>query len=245
MRSAERIPTPNPFVRKLEAYAPLKTESRHEIEALTSHADHLGAHVRVSHEDDKDRVVTVLLSGWASLQRILPDGRRQIIALLLPGDLCDPDVLLPGSKNSHVNTLTRVTLAKVPVATLRALATGSADLAEALRWQAMVALITQREWTVSLGRRSAIERVAHLLCEVWTRLDTIGLANGSDCDLLLTQGDLADAMGLSAVHANRVLRELRVAGLAEVQRRRLVILDRQRLANLAMFDPAYLHRRPA
>lgn len=233
---------PDPFLRKLEAYAPLRIESRREIEKLTSRIEHLGTHADISYEDEEFRTVAVLLSGWASLYKLLPDGRRQITALLLPGDLCDPNVLLPAATNPCVSALTPVTLAKLSVAAIRAMAASSPDLAEALHWQAMVALNIQREWTVSLGRRSAAERIAHLLCEVWTRLDMVGLANVSDCGLPLTQGDLADAMGSSTVHVNRVLRDLRVDGLAEVHGRRLVILDRQRLANLAMFDPAYLHR---
>ena len=118
-------------------------------------------------------------------------------------------------------------------------------LAEALWAQTMIAVEIQREWTVNLGRRTAQERLAHLFCEVSSRLVAVGLSNGSECDMPLTQGDLADVTGLSTVHVNRSMQFLRTSGFIELRSKRLTIHDHQGLIDFAMFDPAYLHHGKA
>lgn len=99
----------------------------------------------------------------------------------------------------------------------------------------------QREWTLNLGQRTAYERLSHLMVEMFLRLQTVGLTNGNACDFPLTQVDLADATGLTAVHVNRTLQELRKDGLIELQSRRLVIPDMRALKGVAMFNDNYLH----
>ena len=184
-----------------------------------------------------------VLSGWACRYKALLNGQRQITALLLPGDICDPYVFLLQSMGHSLGTLTPVTLARVPAQAIRDLSAGGADLGDALWWQMLQVVEIQREWTVSLGRRTALQRLAHLFCEVTTRLNAVGLSDGSECELPLTQADLADALGLSAVHINRSLQELRASRLIELRNKRLTIHDRQGLMDLAMFDPSYLHGR--
>ena len=99
----------------------------------------------------------------------------------------------------------------------------------------------QREWTLNLGQRSAYERLAHLLVEIYLRLQTIGRTQDGRCDFPLTQNDLADATGLTSVHVNRTLQELRKDGLIELERKQLQILDLERLMDVSMFNPNYLH----
>ena len=99
----------------------------------------------------------------------------------------------------------------------------------------------QHERVVSLGRRAAIERMAHLLCELHARLRMVGLADEKSFPLPLTQADLGEALGLSSVHVNRTLQELRGAGLIALRDRRLTILDDRGLRAVALFDPTYLH----
>ena len=235
----------NPFVRKLESLVALSDEHRRMLETLTDRVQHVRARERIIDEGDEPHLVNIVLSGWACRYKVLPDGRRQIIALLLPGDMCDPYVFLLRTMDHALGTLTPVTLAKVPAQAIRAVTASGPELAEALWLQVLEAIEIQREWTISLGRRTAVERLAHLFCEVSVRLGALGLTNEADFDMPITQSDLADAMGLSTVHVNRSLQELRASGLIELRSRRLTILNRPALMELGMFDPAYLQRRLA
>lgn len=186
----------------------------------------------------KPNVAHLLLAGHACRSRMLRDGRRQITAILIPGDICDPAVILGQRSDYAVNTLTRCTVGEIPLARIatldrRALA---AALNQCLRREEAIA----REWIVSLGRRVGIERMAHLLCELHARLAMVGLVTSDSFELRITQGDFADALGLTSVHVNRVLRSLRDAQLIQLHGGRLTLLDRPRLERLAQFDPAYL-----
>ena len=112
---------------------------------------------------------------------------------------------------------------------------------QALWWHELVTTAIQREWTLNLGQRTAYERLGHLLVELYLRLRTVGLASNGRCDFPLTQNDLGDATGLTPVHVNRTLQELRRDGLIELERRHLHILDIERLKSVSMFNPNYLH----
>ena len=233
----------NPFVRKMESFVRLSPDDRRMLESAVERTHRLGSRENIIHEGVEPNVVNVVLDGWACRYKVLLDGRRQIVSLLLPGDMCDPHVFLLPTMDQSLGTITSVTLAKVPGPTIRAMAARSFALAEAMNWEMLVSAEIQREWTVSLGRRTAAERLAHLFCEVATRLQTIGRQNGTDYELPLTQSDLADAMGLSTVHVNRTLQELKARGFVEMRSKRLIIHDRDGLQGLALFDPGYLHRR--
>ena len=187
-------------------------------------------------------VVHLLLAGHACRYRMLRDGRRQITAILVPGDLCDLGAILAVRAGYAVGTLTRCVVGEISLArsSVRDNPDVAADLNQRLRRDEAIA----REWIVSLGRRSAVERLAHLFCEITARLRAVGRLNGADCELPLTQTDLADAMGLSTVHVNRTLQELKARRVVEMRNRRLVIHDRDTLENLAMFDAGYLQQRP-
>jgi CRP-like cAMP-binding protein len=117
----------------------------------------------------------------------------------------------------------------------------SARLTRALWWNSLVDEAIAREWTVNVGRRDANERMAHLLCEVFLRLRAIGLTDGNSCDLPITQSELGDALGLSHVHTNRTVQELRGQGLITLTGKILVIHDLPALQDLALFNPNYLH----
>ena len=233
----------NPFIRKLEGFAPLSADHRREINALTKRVVRFGIREDIVHEGEVSQSVNVVMSGWACRYKVLPDGRRQIIALFLPGDMCDPYVFLLGAMDHGIGTLGPCDVAKVPAQGIHALSANNPPLLEALWWQTLVAFEAQREWTISIGRRTALERIAHLFCEVLARLAAVGLSNGSSCEWPLRQSDLADATGLSTVHVNRILQELRTLGFIDLHGQRLTVHNHDGLAKLAMFDPAYLHRR--
>lgn len=183
-------------------------------------------------------VAHLLLAGHTCRYRMLQDGRRQITAILVPGDTCDLEALLAGRSSYAVSTLTRCTLGEIPLS--RFASTHDPVLAAALQRRLRRDEAIAREWIVSLGRRDGIERTAHLLCELRWRLAEVGQATDDSYELRITQHDLADALGLTSVHVNRVLMNLRAERLIHLKGGRLTIIDRTRLKHLAQFDPAYL-----
>ncbi|MGH1570373.1 Crp/Fnr family transcriptional regulator [Methylobacterium sp. P31] len=141
--------------------------------------------------------------------------------------------------------LTPVTVTQIPACSFRDLMASSPALEEAFHREALATAAIQWEWAVSLGCRTGIERLAHLFCELHARLAAIGLADGDSCPMPITQSDLGDAMGQTSVHINRTLQELRRNRLIALKSRRLTILNRRQLEELAQFRPAYLsHAEP-
>lgn len=201
----------------------------------------VAARTDIIHEGDDPRAVNVILDGWACRYRQFANGRRQIVALLLPGDLCDPHVFLLDAMDHTIGAITPVLLGQITGARMQAMTARSPDLDLALHREALATAAMQREWTVSLGSRTGIERLAHLFCELHARLAAIGLTDGNTCPMPITQNDLGDAMGQTSVHINRTLQELRGLGLITLRSRRLTIHDPVALARLAHFDAAYLH----
>lgn len=231
---------PHHLIRKLERFVPLATEDKEVLLGLEQKTRQIERDADILPESSSAKHINLILSGWACRYKHLNDGGRQITSLLLPGDLYDPHTFL--DQMAHpVAALTPVTLAKIPDRAVQELAARSPALAEAFRCEALATAAIQREWTVSLGRRSGMERLAHLFCEMHARLTAVGLADGPSCPMPLTQSDLADALGQTAVHINRTLKELRGMGLITLCKRRLTIHDPDVLADLAHFDPVYLH----
>ena len=182
----------------------------------------------------------LVISGLAARYRMLSNGRRQITALILPGELCDLGHPVPRQGTGNVGAITACTVGEIPRSALFD--------AGALRpeWNAYAFQTLAREmdiaseWIVSLGQRSAYEATAHLFCELWERLSAIGLTDAMEFPFGLTQVDLADTLGLTPVHVNRTLRNLRQKGLLTIRGRRATILDHAALAQAADFDPSYL-----
>lgn len=231
----------NPFIRKLERYSPLAPEQRTALEDVARRQVRtIPAREDVIQEGDDPRHVHIILEGWACRYKQLADGRRGIVSLFLPGDLCDPDIVLLTRMDHGIGTLTPATVARVSPdmfddAVIRPI------LTRCFRREMLVSLAIQREWCFGLGQRSALERLAHLLCEVHSRLHFVGRVEGMTCDWPVTQIDLADALGLTSVHVNRTLQDLRSAGLITLRGRQLTILDHARLMQTAVFDATYLH----
>ncbi|MDP4026857.1 Crp/Fnr family transcriptional regulator [Methylobacterium sp. NEAU 140] len=239
-RSDGPIGLDSPLARKLHRMAALSDDDRQRLAVALSRARLVEAHADILAEGDDPRAVNVVLDGWACRYRQLADGRRQIVTLLLPGDVCDPQVFRKRHVHHALCALTPITLAQIPGGAFQELTARSATLEAAFLHERLTTTAIQHEWTVSLGRRSAIERTAHLLCELHARLEAVGLADAVSCPMPLTQIDLADALGQTPVHINRVLRDLRSQALLILRHRRLTLVDGARLRALALFDPAYL-----
>ncbi|ORE91387.1 Crp/FNR family transcriptional regulator [Stappia sp. 22II-S9-Z10] len=185
--------------------------------------------------------VYVLIDGWAYRYKILPDGRRQITSFLLPGDLCDSHMFVLAAMDHSIAALSSVTVSEVGRESFVDLTARSSKLARALWWDTLVSTSIQREWTVNIGRRDATERMAHLIVEIMLRLQSVGRAGNGAFSFPVTQGELADALGITTVHANRTLQSLRAAGLILLEKRHLTVLDLSRLKQIAMFNQRYLH----
>jgi CRP-like cAMP-binding protein len=229
-------------VRRLSALARLHEEDRRALEGvLADNIRRAGPHTDLACEGDAPVATQAILSGWALRYKTLEDGRRQIINLLLPGDTCDYNAFLLRELDHSVGALTPVIYAEIPSDRMEAVLANCPTVARALARESLVMAAIQREWTVNLGQRRAFERVAHLLCEVYLRLQTVGLAEGLSCTFPLTQTDLAEATGLSTVHVNRTLQELRRERLIVLQDKSLQIRNLEDLMSAALFYPNYLH----
>ena len=183
----------------------------------------------------------MILEGWACRYKLLADGRRQIISFLLPGDVCEFYVDIVHELDHSVAALTPALVARIKSASLNSAMGQHPRLAQAFIWERVVTAAIQREWTINLGQRSAFERVAHLLCELFVRLQGIGLVQNRRCELPLTQADLADATGLSAIHVNRTLQELRRQDLITLGGKELYVSKLNSLEDAAGFNGNYLH----
>jgi CRP-like cAMP-binding protein len=180
-------------------------------------------------------------SGWGCRYKALPDGRRQIVDFLVPGDLCDLHVYALTQMDHSIGAVTAVKVIEIAPGELEQVRAGHRNLAQALRMDDLVKISIQREWTLNVGQRTAYERLSHILCELFLRMEMVGLAEGKSCEFPLTQLDLADATGLTAVHVNRTLQELRKDGLIELHSRTLTIPDLEALRNAGLFNTNYLH----
>jgi CRP-like cAMP-binding protein len=226
----------------IEAFAALSPRERALIDRLAAkNVREATARRDIVREGEKPRAVILILEGWACCYKQLPDGRRQITSFLVPGDLGDANVFILGEMDHSVGAITPVRYAEIAPADFEQMMAESPTIARALWWHELVTVAIQREWTINIGQRTAFERLAHLLCEMFVKLRAVGLASGDSCDWPLTQADLADATGLTAVHVNRTLQELRRTELIALRGKRLLIPDLEALKRVAMFNPNYLH----
>jgi CRP-like cAMP-binding protein len=226
---------------KLEAFARLSADDRAALAEATHNFRFVEPRRDLISEGDKPRFVHLVLDGWACRYKQLPDGKRQIVSLFVPGDFCDINVYILRTMDHSIAAITRLKVAMITPEDMNALTAERPRVTQALWWHELVTAAVQREWTLNLGQRSAYERLAHLLVELYLRLNAVGRAQDGRCDFPLTQNDLADATGLTAVHVNRTLQELRRDGLIELERKQLHILDMQRMMDVSMFNPNYLH----
>ncbi len=184
--------------------------------------------------------VHVLLDGQAYRYRLLEDGRRQIVAILVPGDICDLEAVMRGRADYGVATMTNCVLGELPVNTIADFTTIDPELAQAL-WRGLLRdQAIAREWLVNVGCRTALERVAHLICELRLRLEAVGLTKGDAFKMQMTQAEIADLLGLSTVHINRTLKQLRKLGLVDYSKSIISVLDVPALERVAGFNPTYL-----
>lgn len=228
------------LTRKLETFGPLPEDDRRFLDDLVGSPRLLRANEDIIREGDTTNDVHVVLEGFAGRYKVTEDGRRHIMALLVPGDMCDIHTFILKRMDHGIATLSPCQIADLPRSRVLEMLERPA-VARALWCMTLVDEATLREWLVNLGQRKTEERVAHLFCELHLRLRAVGLANDEHFLLPLTQTDLADAMGASAIHMNRVIQSLRAKNLVAFEKGQLVILDIDELREMSGFNPNYLH----
>jgi CRP-like cAMP-binding protein len=230
----------NVLTRKLENYGRLNDEDRDFLDELVKEVRRVPARTDIISEGDAPSNVHLILKGFACRNKVTPDGDRQIVAYMVPGDFCDLHVHVLGQMDHSISTLSDCEVVDIPLHVVETM-TARPKLVRALWWATLVDEGTLREWLVNLGTREAKQKVAHVFCELLFRLRSVGLAPADEYQLPITQRDLADTVGLSNVHLNRALQSLRADGLVEFESKLLTIRDFRRLATISNFNPNYLH----
>lgn len=192
-------------------------------------------------EGEPTSVCSLLAGGFAFRQKLVDSGSRQIISIHIPGEFLDIQNCLLSVADHNVQALTRISVAVVPKGPLLELMGSRPEVRKAIWLDSAIDSSIFREWIVNLGRRDARGRIAHLLCELAMRLKASGVDNGDMYDFPLTQEQIADSTGLTAVHTNRTLQSLRKDGVISLSSSRLTILDWDALCEMGDFNERYLH----
>jgi len=230
----------HPLIAKMQRFGSLTQDDVELLTGLTEDVRNFGARRDIIRAGEKPDYVHLMLEGWSCRYQLLPDGGKQITAFLLPGDFCDVHITMFGEMDHSIGSLGPAKVAFISRELMSAM-TERPGIARALWWASLVDEAVLRAWIVNFGRRDAFERVAHLICELYARLHSVGLATANTFDLPLTQEDLSDALGMTPVHVNRVLKRLREEGLMTFKRQQISILDVRKLQEAAGFDVRYLH----
>ena len=230
----------DPVSRKLATYVELTAGDLRELERLAAAGRRFPAQTPLLHQSDVPENAILVLDGFACRYKYLTNGRRQITAYLVPGDLFELDLDYRLPLDCALGTLTACRLAVIPRPDYEDLLRRRPRIARALQMARLTEAAILREWITNLGSRSGPERLAHFLCEMLLRLRTTGLASDNQYSFPITQADLADTLGMSCVHINRVLQKLRRDGLIELSGRRVTILKPDGLRTLAEYDASYL-----
>jgi CRP-like cAMP-binding protein len=232
----------NPWTMKMEQFTQFTDEQRERLDSLVSSRQQDYARGEdILAEGQPINECHVILSGLAARYKLLPDGERQIMAFLVPGDLCDAEVFILDEMDHSVAAISPTKCAIIAASAMRELLREISAMSEALWWGTMTDLAVLRERVVDIGRREARERIAHLMYEMLVRYRIVGATDDDVMPWPITQDELADATGLSPLHVNRTLKQMREEGLIEFNRRTLKVLDHNQLREVACFNPNYLH----
>ena len=230
----------SPLTRKLSAYVALSETDLDTLAHFYRRRRRFQSGHEMIHEGQAHASAFILDKGWACSFKILPDGERQIVDFQIPGDFLGLRSILFRASDHGIEAVTRIEASEVVATDILDAFSHAPRLAAAVLWAASRDEAMVVEHLVNLGRRSAEERMAHFLLELGARLKLVGMGDRTGFDCPLTQYHLADALGLSAVHVNRVLRHLREEKLVTFQKGRVAFDDFDRLKDVAGFDTAYL-----
>jgi CRP-like cAMP-binding protein len=228
---------------RLDRVVGLSDGDRALINALPFTVQNFAADQVLVQGGDEASQCWLLLDGFLYRHKETSEGRRQVLSVYVPGDVPDLGLLYLTRSDHTLSAMGPAVAAHVPHRALFEMMRTSPTLMRALHRETLVDAAIFREWILNIGTRQAIARVAHLFCELTTRLQIVGLAKDCSFNLPMSQAEIAEATGISSVHANRVIQDLRARQAIEWRGRTLKILDWDMLVNIADFSPAYLHLR--
>ena len=228
------------LIQRLERIGQISNAERHAVENLPAKVQTLRPRQDIVREGEKPEHSCLVVEGWAFRYKLLGEGRRQILSFHVPGDVPDLHSLHIDKMDHGLAALTEATIAFIPHESLLDVTKRFPGLAGILWRETLIDAAIFRQWITGMGQRDGLGRMAHLFCELYCKLEAMGLAADHRCTLPITQGELGDALGLSSVHTNRVLQELRVQGLITLRTRALSITSWDGLVHAAEFNPAYL-----
>jgi CRP-like cAMP-binding protein len=231
------------LLRKLTSIAMLDDEDQIAVDRLPLQLIDLKADQDIVREGDRPSRSCFLLSGMACWFKVTGEGRRQILSFQISGDLPDIQSIHLATLDSTLTTISPCRVAFVQHEALLEICAKRPNVANAFWRLTLIDAAVFREWVANVGSRQALGRIAHLLCELVTRIRAVGLADKFVCELPVTQTELADATGLSTVHVNRTLQSLRKQKLIHWKDSQLEVLDWAGLQEAGDFDPTYLHMR--
>lgn len=231
------------MIRKLESIFALSDEERQVLSRLPIQVTTFKADQDIVRIGDRPSQSCLILQGFTCVYKLTAEGKRQIVAFHVPGDIPDLQSLHLKVMDNSLATVSACTLGFIPHEALHDVCNRYPRITAALWRETLVDASIFREWMTGIGRREAYHRMAHLLCELRVRLSMVGLVEDETFDLPITQAEFADAIGASTVHVNRVLQELRADGLIRSRGTQVSILDWERLKEAGDFDPLYLHLR--
>jgi CRP-like cAMP-binding protein len=230
----------HPLLMKLEQHGALPTADRNLLGRMLADIRTFEGRRDIIRMGENPEFVHLMIEGWACRYSIVDDGQRQITAFLVPGDFCDAHITMLGRMDHSIGALGRARVAFIAKDLMAEVAERPA-LTRSLWWASLVDEGILRAWLVNMGRRDAYDRVAHLICELEARLKSVGIGSSDRFELPLTQEDMGDALGLSPVHVNRVLRRLREQNLMTISNKILTIQNLSELRRQSGFGGQYLH----
>jgi CRP-like cAMP-binding protein len=226
---------------KFERRACLDDSDRRALLALPFTIKDVEAGKYLVREGMPTEASALIVSGFAFRHKLTTSGDRQIVSVHIPGDFVDLEGSLLNVADHNVQALTRCTIASVPARAITALIDAHPRVGRAMWVDTLIDGSIFREWVMNVGRRSAKERIAHLLCEFAKRLEVAQLGTTTGYQFPMTQEQLADATGLTSVHVNRSLKALEADGLITREKKHIGIPDWERLRDLSGFNELYLH----
>jgi CRP-like cAMP-binding protein len=231
----------NPLVRKIESIFTLNDDERQALENLPMQIVVIKDKQDIVREGDSPSRSCLILSGFSCTYKVTKDGKRQIMSFGIAGDIPDLQSLHLRVLDNSIGTLSACRVGFITHEDLRSLCVRYPRIAAALWRETLIDAAIFREWMLNIGQRESYNRIAHLFCEMLVRLRAVGLTDDHACDFPMTQGELADAFGLTPVHVNRVLKQMRADGLIELKGTRLNIPSWEKLKEVGEFTPNYLH----
>ena len=232
------------LIKRLRISSAIAEEDIKEIEALPISVRQYPAETAVVRDGERATDCCLIADGFCARSKTITSGKRQILSLHIPGEIPDLMSLFLHVMDHDLSTLTAATLGFISHETLQKLHRRRPVVAEMFWRDTLIDAAMFREWIVNVGQRPAPARLVHVMIELRERLRIIGRVDGASFEMPLTQEQIGEALGITAVHANRVIRQLREEGIVELHRGRVTVLDERKFLELADFDGRYLHQSP-